>query len=101
MLATAPKSNSAIMAVDAAIADIQNGDTGNIPRQLQNKHCDGEGDLPKGQNYLYPHSYPNHYVKQQYLPDKIKDRKYYQFGDNKTEQAARAYWAKIKGEENV
>ena len=97
LLATAPKSNSAIMAVDAAIADIQNGDTGNIPRQLQNKHCDGEGDLPKGQNYLYPHSYPNHYVKQQYLPDKIKDRKYYQFGDNKTEQAAREYWARIIG----
>lgn len=97
LLATAPKSNSAITAIDSAIADIERGDTGSIPRQLQNKHCDGEGTLTKGQHYLYPHSYPNHYVKQQYLPDKIKNKKYYQFGDNKTEQAAEEYWKRIIG----
>lgn len=96
LLATAPKSNSAYMALDAAITDLKSMDTGNIPRQLQNKHFDGEGDLPKGQNYLYPHAYPNHYVKQQYLPDNIKDRKYYEYGENKTEQAAKEYWEKIK-----
>ena len=80
---------------------MQAGRTGPIPRQLQNKHFDGEDALVKGQNYKYAHSYANHWVQQQYLPDVLKDTKYYTFGDNKTEQAARAYWAKIKGEENV
>ena len=101
LLATAPKSNSAHDAINAAIADVQAGRTGPIPRQLQNKHFDGEDALVKGQNYKYAHSYANHWVQQQYLPDVLKDTKYYTFGDNKTEQAARAYWAKIKGEENV
>ena len=87
--------------MNAAIADVQAGRTGPIPRQLQNKHFDGEDALVKGQNYKYAHSYANHWVQQQYLPDVLKDTKYYTFGDNKTEQAARAYWAKIKGEENV
>lgn len=96
LLATAPKSNSAYMALDAAITDLESIDTGNIPRQLQNVHFDGEGDLPKGQNYLYPHDYPNHYVKQQYLPNKIKGKKYYEFGNNKAEQSAKEYWDKIK-----
>ncbi len=98
LLATAPKSNSAIMAIDAAIKDIETIDTGEIPRQLQNKHYDGEGNTVKGQNYLYPHSYPNHYVEQQYLPDNIKDRVYYEYGENKNEQAAKEYWKRIKGE---
>ena len=88
-------------AINAAIADVQAGRTGPIPRQLQNKHCDGEDALVKGQNYKYAHDYDHHWVEQQYLPDAIKDVKYYTFGDNKNEQAARAYWAKIKGEENV
>ena len=101
LLATAPKSNSAHDAINAAIADVQAGRTGPIPRQLQNKHFDGEDALVKGQNYKYAHSYANHWVQQQYLPDVLKDTKYYTFGDNKTEQAARAYWAKIKGDENV
>ena len=96
LLATAPKSNSAYMAINNAIYDIEHTDTGTIPRQLQNKHYDGEGDLPKGQNYLYPHDYPNDYVKQQYLPDKIKDKVYYVAGSNKTEQSAKEYWDKIK-----
>ena len=95
-LCTAPKSNSAEAAVDAAIADVEAGNTGDFPRHLQNKHYDGEGAKEKGQNYLYPHDYPNHYVKQQYLPDPIKDRVYYHFGDNKLENAAREYREKIK-----
>lgn len=96
LLATSPKSNSAYMAINSAIHDIETIDTGEIPRQLQNKHYDGEGNVQKGQNYLYPHDYPNHYVQQQYLPDNIKNKKYYEFGQNKTEQLAKEYWDKIK-----
>ncbi len=96
LLATAPKSNSAHDAINAAMRDIETMDTGNIPRQLQNVHCDGEGELPKGQHYLYPHDFPNHYVQQQYLPDKIKNRIYYEYGDNKIERATKEYWDKIK-----
>lgn len=91
LLATAPKSNSAYMAIDAAIADIHGGHVGRIPRCLQNKHYDGAEVEQKGQFYKYPHDYPNHYVKQQYLPDDLQGKIYYTFGDNKTEQAARAY----------
>ena len=101
LVATSPKSNSAHDAINAAIADVQAGRTGPIPRQLQNKHFDGEDALVKGQNYKYAHDYPNHWVEQQYLPDVLKDTKYYTFGENKNEQAARAYWAKIKGEDKV
>ncbi len=91
LLATAPKSNSAYLGIAAALEDVRNKECGDFPRHLQNKHCDGEDAVIKGQHYLYPHDYPNHYVKQQYLPDPIKDRVYYTFGDNKTEQAAYAY----------
>lgn len=91
LLATAPKSNSAYNAINAAMADVQNGEIGDFPRHLQNKHFDGEGASVKGQHYLYPHDYPNHYVKQQYLPDPLKDKVYYHFGENKNEQAAYAY----------
>ena len=101
LVATSPKSNSAHDAINAAIADVQAGKTGPIPRQLQNKHYDGEDALVKGQNYKYAHDYPNHWVDQQYLPDVLKDTKYYHFGENRTEQAARAYWAKIKGEDKI
>ncbi|HBI51513.1 MAG TPA: ATPase, partial [Ruminococcaceae bacterium] len=97
LLATAPKSNSAYMAINAAIQDVEQGNTGDFPRHLQNVHCDGEGAAVKGQNYLYPHDYPNHYVEQQYLPDEINDRVYYKFGDNKFEQAASEYRKKIRG----
>jgi len=97
LLATAPKSNSAYMAINLAIQDVESGNTGDFPRHLQNVHCDGEGAAVKGQHYLYPHDYPDHYVEQQYLPDEIKDRVYYKFGDNKFEQAAYEYRKKIKG----
>ena len=79
-----------------ALADVQRGKSGPIPRQLQNKHYDGEDALVKGQHYLYPHDYPNHWIEQQYLPDALKGRVYYQYGENKNEQAARAYWQRIK-----
>ncbi len=95
LLATAPKSNSAEAAIDAAIADVRSCDALDFPRHLQNKHFDGKGAKIVGQHYLYPHDYPNHYVKQQYLPDALKDRIYYQFGDNKQEQSAYLYRLKI------
>ena len=97
MVCNAPKSNSAYNAINAATADINKGLIGDIPRQLQNMHYDGEDNQNKGQFYLYPHDYPNHYVKQQYLPNVVKDREYYKYGDNKNEQAFKAYWDKIKG----
>lgn len=100
LLATAPKSNSAYMAINQALRDIETIDTGSIPRQLQNMHYDGEGNTVKGQNYLYPHDFPNHYVEQQYLPDNIKDKVYYEFGNNKNEQAAKEYWDKIKNKKD-
>ena len=96
LLATAPKSNSVCAAIDAAMADVRAGNTGDYPRHLQNVHADGTG-FEREQGYLYPHNYPNHWVRQQYLPDAIKDRVYYQYGPNKNEQAAKAYWDKIKG----
>lgn len=98
MVCNAPKSNSAYNAINKATADVKSGKAGPIPRQLQNMHYDGEDNQNKGQFYKYPHDYPNHYVAQQYLPDLLKDRKYYEFGDNKSEQAFRQYWDKIKGE---
>ena len=96
MVCNAPKSNSGNVAIDKALADIRHGKTGPVPRQLQNKHYDGEDNPNKGQFYLYPHDFPNHYTYQQYLPDPIRDRVYYKYGDNKNEQAFKAYWDKIK-----
>lgn len=98
LVATSPKSVSAHDAINAAMEDINRGLIGDIPRSLQNKHFDGEDAEQKGQHYKYPHEYPNHYVKQQYLPDILANKKYYKFGDNKTEQAYKEYWKKIKGE---
>lgn len=97
LVCTVPKSNSAYKGINAAMEDVQNGNYGRIPRTLQNKHFDGEDNPNKGQFYKYPHDYKNHYVSQQYLPDDIKSRKYYVFGDNKIEQAAKAYWDLVKG----
>ena len=96
LIATAPKSNSAYMAYAKALQDVQMGKGIGVPRQLQNTHFDGEDNANKGQHYKYPHDYPNHYVEQQYLPDDIKDAKYYVYGKNKFEQANKEYWDKIK-----
>ena len=96
LLATAPKSNSVVMAIDGAIADVKAGRIGSVPRELQNVHADGTG-FEREQGYLYPHDYPNHWVQQQYLPDVLKNSRYYEYGDNKTEQAAKKYWESVKG----
>lgn len=89
MLATAPKSNSAYKAINSALSDIEHGMGTEIPTHLRS---------PQFKGYKYPHDFPNHWVKQQYLPNDLADRKYYEYGENKTEQAARQYWDKIKGE---
>lgn len=97
LLCTAPKSNSGIMAMDAALEDVRNGLSGEVPEHLVNVHPKSAGGhLPP--QYKYAHNYKNHYVKQQYLPDTLKGRIYYRFGDNKTEQAAKIYREKILSE---
>ncbi|MBQ6498775.1 MAG: replication-associated recombination protein A [Ruminococcus sp.] len=96
MVCLAPKSNSGVNAISAAQEDVRAGLGQIVPRQLQNVHYDGVEREQKGQNYIYPHMYPNHWVYQQYLPDDIRDHVYYEFGENKTEQAYKAYWDKIK-----
>ncbi len=95
-LATCPKSNSAHDAIDLALRDVRKGITGPIPRELQNVHADSAGQ-EREQGYLYPHDYPRHWVRQQYLPDALVGKRYYEYGDNKTEQAAKRYWDEIKG----
>lgn len=99
LLATAPKSNSVINAIDAAISDVENTECGDIPADLRDAHYSGAKKLGHGTGYKYPHLYPNHYVKQQYLPTKIKNAVYYIAGENKTEQAAKKYWDAIKNDE--
>ena len=96
LVCSAPKSNAAYMAINRAAADVAAGKAGPVPRQLQNKHFDGEDAAVRGQNYLYPHDYPNHWVRQQYLPDNLKDTVYYVPGENKNEQAFAGYWKEIK-----
>jgi putative ATPase len=96
LVATSPKSNSAYLAMDRAMADVRAGKGGPVPRQLQNKHCDGADNSRPGQFYRYAHDYPHHWVRQQYLPDSLKDAVYYEYGENKNEQAAKNYWDAIK-----
>ena len=97
LLCTAPKSNAGVLAIDAAMADVKQGKTGDSPAYLKDSHYSGAKKLGRGLSYQYPHPYPGHYYPQQYLPDEIKDRVYYQFQDNKTEQAAAAYRKQILG----
>lgn len=97
LVATSPKSNTAHDAIFAACADVQKGNYGRIPRCLQNMHYDGDDVQNKGQFYKYPHEYPNRWVEQQYMPDALSGKQYYQYGDNRTEQAAKAYWDAVKG----
>lgn len=96
-MATCPKSNSAVEAIGAAMADIKNGNYGDIPPHLKDSHYSGAAKLGRGLTYQYSHNYPNHYVKQQYLPDALKSAHYYEYGPNKTEQAAKRYWDEVKG----
>ena len=100
LVALAPKSNAGNAAIDAAMADVEKGRYGPIPRTLQNKHFDGEDAQVKGQFYVYPHDFENHWVKQQYLPDETKNVKYYTPGVHKNEQAFKQYWEKIKNEDD-
>ena len=101
LVALAPKSNSAHDAIAAACADVEAGKAGPVPRTLQNKHFDGADNNNPGQFYKYPHEYPDHYVPQQYLPDELKGALYYEYGDNKNEQAFKLYWDKIKGKYGI
>lgn len=98
LMATAPKSNSAICGIDAAMTDIRRGNFGPIPAHLMDSHYQGAQKLGHGLSYVYPHDYPGHWYPQQYLPDRIRDKTYYEYGENKTEQAAKAYWSRIKQE---
>ena len=95
LIATAPKSNSGHDAINAAMKDVKAGKVGPFPRELQNTHADSAGQ-EREQGYLYPHNYPNHWVRQQYLPDNLVGTHYYEYGENKTEQAAKRYWEEIK-----
>ena len=95
LMATSPKSNSGHVALDAALEDVRKGRGGDFPRQLQNMHADTYTQ-EREQGYLYPHNYPNHWIRQQYLPDELVGTKYYEYGPNKVEQAAKAYWDAVK-----
>ena len=95
LMATSPKSNSGHIALDAALADVRKGRTGNFPRHLQNVHA-ASYTMEREQGYLYPHDYPNHWVRQQYLPDELVGTHYYVYAENKLEQAAKQYWERIK-----
>jgi putative ATPase len=97
LLATAPKSNSGILAIDAALSDVRNGKGGDVPPHLKDAHYAGAQKLGRGLTYQYAHAFPHHYVKQQYLPDRLVGTQYYTFGDNKTERASELYWQNIKG----
>ena len=88
VLATAPKSNSANAAYESAKTDLDKGMGITVPEHLS---------APLFRGYKYPHSYPGHWVEQQYLPDDLVGRRYYEYGENKTEQAAKAYADQIKG----
>ena len=101
LVCNAPKSNSGHDAILAAAEDVRAGKAGPIPRQLQNNQYDGADNPNKGQFYKYPHDYPNSWVAQQYLPDNLQGVHYYHYGENKTEQAYRAYWERIKKSGNM
>ena len=96
LMATSPKSNSGHIALDSALSDVRKGKTGDFPRHLQNVHADSY-TMEREQGYLYPHDYPNHWVRQQYLPDELMNVRYYEYGPNKAEQAAKQYWEAVKG----
>ena len=97
LIATAPKSNSVVTAIDAAAADIASGNYGDIPAHLKDAHYGGAQKLGHGLTYKYPHNFPGNYIKQQYLPDQLKDTVYYEPGKNKSEIQVKDYWDKLKG----
>ena len=97
LLATSPKSNSSYVAINRALADLENMTIDDIPMHLKDAHYEGASKMGRGVEYKYPHAYENHYVKQQYLPDNIKNKVYYEYGDNKMEKTTKEYWNRIKG----
>lgn len=96
LLATAPKSNSVITSIDQAMQDVAGGNIGSIPTHLKDSHYAGAEKLGHGMGYQYPHAFPNHYVKQQYLPDALKNTVYYEPGENRFEQGLQQYWDSLK-----
>ena len=98
LLATAPKSNSTILSMDKALSDVRAGKGGEIPEHLKDAHYSGAKKLGRGETYVYPHNYKNHYVTQQYLPGALQNARYYGFGENKAESAAKAYWERVRAE---
>ena len=97
LLATSPKSNSSYVAINRALADLENMTIDDIPMHLKDAHYGGASKMGRGVEYKYPHAYENHYVKQQYLPDNIKNKVYYEYGDNKMEKTTKEYWNRVKG----
>lgn len=97
LLATSPKSNSSYVAINRALADLENMTIDDIPMHLKDAHYEGASKMGRGIEYKYPHAYENHYVKQQYLPDNIKNKVYYEYGDNKMEKTTKEYWNRVKG----
>ena len=97
LLATSPKSNSSYVAINRALADLENMTIDDIPMHLKDAHYGGASKMGRGVEYKYPHAYENHYVKQQYLPDNIQNKVYYEYGDNKMEKTTKEYWNRIKG----
>lgn len=97
LLATTPKSNSSYVAINRALEDLENMTIDDIPMHLKDAHYEGASKMGRGIEYKYPHAYENHYVKQQYLPDNIKNKVYYEYGDNKIEKTMKEYWSRIKG----
>ena len=97
LLATSPKSNSSYVAINRALADLENMTIDDIPMHLKDAHYEGASKMGRGIEYKYPNAYENHYVKQQYLPDNIKNKVYYEYGDNKMEKTTKEYWNRVKG----
>ena len=97
LLATSPKSNSSYVAINRALADLENMTIDDIPMHLKDAHYEGAIKMGRGIEYKYPHAYENHYVKQQYLPDNIQNKVYYEYGDNKMEKTTKEYWNRVKG----
>ncbi|MBD7913290.1 AAA family ATPase, partial [Clostridium sp. Sa3CVN1] len=94
-LATLPKSNSAYLAIKDAMNDLENRNFGDIPMHLKDAHYSGAASLGV-EGYKYPHDYPNHYIKQDYLPKELRGKKYYECQNNKFEDSIKKYWINIK-----
>lgn len=96
LLANSPKSNSSYMAINKALEDLDKGNIGEIPTHLKDSHYKGSKNMGRGIEYKYPHAYKNHYVDQEYLPDNLKNKKYYEPADNKLENKYNEYQKKLR-----